>query len=263
MCQNREGNVTAMEHRGKRKRWKNILYILKLLLLVGIAVVLPAIVYVAHPEIINEFNSLDKVNQMLAQYHTASTFIYVGAQVLQIVICVIPGQMLQFAAGYAYSFWMGFGLSILGIGLGTTLSFYLARLLGKDAMHMIFGEERITHFITLLSSKKAYIVIFILYLIPGFPKDLITYAAGVSEIQIRPYLILSLIGRSPALMATILIGSMTRTGSYLGVILMCTAAAVIFLCCIWKRKQLMAAGDWIYDHLNHPKHSFRHTKKQK
>ena len=87
------------------------------------------------------------------------------------------------------------------------ITFYLARLLGKDAMHLIFGEERIGKFIHHLNSKRAFAIILVLFLIPGFPKDLITYAAGVSEVKMKPFLLLSLVGRTPAMMGTVMMGS--------------------------------------------------------
>lgn len=234
-----------------KKQCKRFFSIVKLLLLLLIALGVPVLIYVSDPEFLNQFHRSEDINAFLAQYHTSSIFIYIGLQIIQIVICIIPGQMLQFAAGYAYSFWLGFLLSIVGIGLGTIFAFYLARILGKDAMHMLFGEKKINHFIELLNSKRAYIVIFILYLIPGFPKDFISYAAGVSEMKIRPYLILSLVGRTPALMITIVIGVMTRTGNYLNVILLCVAVGFLLLVCFVHRKKFIGITDVIYNRLMH------------
>lgn len=236
-----------------KMKWKRTLSILKLLLLLTIVIGIPAALYYADPAFITQFKDLESVNAYLDQYETASWFVYIGLQILQIVVSVIPGQMIQFAAGYAYVFWVAYLLSIIGIGLGTVVTFYLARLLGKDAMHVIFGEERITYFVNHLNSKKAYITLFILFVIPGFPKDLITYAAGVSEIKITPFLVLNLVGRTPALLATILMGSMTRTGSYFGMIILTLCASVIFVLCFLKRKRLIALSDDIYNKLVHTK----------
>ncbi|WP_130863721.1 TVP38/TMEM64 family protein [Bacilliculturomica massiliensis] len=233
----------------KKQRWKRAFSILKLLVLIGIVAGIPALLYQADPDFIRQFKDLDAVNAYLDKYETASWFVYIGLQILQIIVSVIPGQMIQFAAGYAYVFWIAYLLSIAGIALGTIATFYLARLLGKDAMHVIFGEEKITYFVNHLNSKKAYITLFILFLIPGFPKDLITYAAGVSEIKITPFLILNLIGRSPALLATILMGSMTRTGSYIGMVILTAAVTVVFILCFIKRKKLIEMSDVIYARL--------------
>ena len=233
----------------KKQKWKRAFSILKLLILIGIVVGIPALLYQSDPDFIRQFKDLDAVNAYLDKYETASWFVYIGLQILQIIVSVIPGQMIQFAAGYAYVFWLAYLLSITGIALGTIATFYLARLLGKDAMHVIFGEEKITYFVNHLNSKKAYITLFILFVIPGFPKDLITYAAGVSEIRITPFLILNLIGRSPALLATILMGSMTRTGSYFGMVILTAAVTVVFLLCFIKRKKLIEMSDVIYARL--------------
>ena len=149
----------------------------KLLLLLCIVIGVPVYVYFTYPELIDRFKSLDEINKMLIQYKTASIFIYIGLQVFQIIVSVLPGQALQFAAGYAYHFWLGFLYSIIGIAIGTVITFYLARLLGKDALHVIFGEERFTKFVHTLNTKRSFIVLFVIFLIPGIPKDLFTYAA--------------------------------------------------------------------------------------
>jgi uncharacterized membrane protein YdjX (TVP38/TMEM64 family) len=73
-------------------------------------------------------------------------------------------------------------------------------------------------------------VLFIIFLIPGIPKDIFTYAAGVSEIRVGPFLLLSLTGRTPAMMGGILMGNMFYNGSYIGLIILGTAAAVILFC---------------------------------
>ena len=82
-------------------------------------------------------------------------------------------------------------------------------------MYLIFGEEKITKFIDQLNSKRAFAILFVLFLIPGLPKDLITYAAGLYHIKLKAFLILSLIARTPALMGTLIMGSMLYDRSYL------------------------------------------------
>jgi Uncharacterized conserved protein len=169
-----------------------------------------------------------------------------GLQVFQIVVSIIPGQALQFAAGYAYHFWLGLLYSLIGVAMGTVITFYLARLLGKDALHVIFGEERFSRFVHTLNSKRSFIVLFVIFLIPGIPKDLFTYAAGVSEIRIGPFLLLSLLGRTPAMIGSILMGSMFYNGSYTGLIIVGAAAVILFIAGILKRDKMMKWTDRFY-----------------
>ena len=231
----------------RKKRITAIVSVLKLLILFAIVIGLPIYVYFSYPELIDRFKSLDEINKFLKQYKTASIFIYMGLQIFQIIVSVLPGQALQFAAGYAYSFWLGFLYSLIGVALGTVITFYLARLLGKDALHAIFGEERFAKFVHTLNSKRSFVVLFVIFLIPGIPKDLFTYAAGVSEIRIIPFLLLSLLGRTPAMIGSIMMGSMFYNGSYFGLIIIGSIAVILFAAGILKRDKLLVWADRIYN----------------
>lgn len=220
---------------------------LKLLILFGIVIGIPVYIYFSYPELIRRITSLDEINRLLNEYKTASIFIYMGLQVFQIIVSIIPGQALQFAAGYAYHFWLGFLYSVIGVSLGTVVTFYLARLLGKDALHVIFGEEKFSRFVRTINSKRSYIVLFVIFLIPGIPKDLFTYAAGVSEIRIVPFLLLSLIGRSPAMIGSIWMGSMINKGSYTGPVVLGVVAVALFIAGILNRDKMVQWTDRLYN----------------
>jgi uncharacterized membrane protein YdjX (TVP38/TMEM64 family) len=172
-----------------------------------------------------------------------------GLQVIQIVLSFIPGQPLQFAAGYAFNFWFGYLYTMIGVGIGSIITFSLARILGKDAMSIIFGEERFSRFVRLLNSKKAFTLLFIIFLIPGLPKDLLAYAAGVSDIRIKSFLAISLVGRTPALMGSIMMGRMFYTGSYAGLVILGALAIIIFAVMVLNRERIMDWSDRAYDRL--------------
>ena len=228
---------------------RKILSVIKLLILLTIVIGLPLYIYFENPALIEQFRTMEGVNEYLSRYKTSSIFVFIGLQIVQIIISIIPGQFIQFAGGYAYGFWLGYLFAMIGIAIGTVFTFYLARILGKGALHVLFGEERIAKFVKQLNSKRAFAILAVLFLIPGFPKDLITYAAGVSEFGIKPFLLLSLIARSPALMGTIMMGSMLRDGSYLGLIILSVIAVILFIACFIKRRELTAYADKIYDKL--------------
>ena len=233
-----------------RARVKLIISIIKLVLLILLIVGVPLYIMLYHSEFISQFKSLEAVNAYLEKYKTASVFAYIGIQIMQIVICIIPGQAMQFAAGYAYSFWLGYLYSIIGTAIGTVMAFYLARFLGKDAIHLIFDEKKVSRFIDKLNSKGAFILVFVIFFIPGLPKDLFTYAAGVSEMRLKAFLIISLVGRTPAMMASIMIGSMFNKGSYAGIGIL---AIIMTVLCIWgiknHEKMTVMIDKW-YDKLS-------------
>lgn len=231
------------------KRIKVISTILKFALLLLIIIGLPLYIYFFEPQLIDSMSSMENVNALFEHYHAESILVYIGAQILQIIICVIPGQWLQFAAGYMYGFWLGFLYSIIGAAIGSVVTYYLAKLLGRDAMHLIFGEARINEFIHKLNSKKAIVIVFLIFLIPGVPKDLCNYATGISEMKLKPFLIVSLVGRSPGMMGSLLIGRQIEAGNYTGAIVVAAVAVVLCVVGIIMRKRLTGWMDKAYDRL--------------
>lgn len=232
---------------GKRKKQINtVVSVIKLLILAGIVIGIPIYIYFTYPELIYRFRSLDEINLLLTQYKTASIFILIGLQIFQNVVSFLPGQALQFAAGYAYTFWLGFLYSVVGVALGTVITFYLARLLGKKSLHVIFGEEKFSRFERTLNSKRSFVVLFVIFLIPGVPKDLFSYAAGVSNIRILPFLCLSLTARTPAMIGSILMGSMFYDGNYIGLIVLGAAAMILFIAGIIQRDKMVKWADRLY-----------------
>lgn len=233
----------------KRARFKKISAIAKLVLLIVILVGIPLYIFFFHHDLIERFSDIREIERGLAEYKTESIFIYIGAQLLQIIICIIPGQELQFAAGYMYGFWLGYAFSLIGAALGTIVTYYLARLLGHDAMHMIFGEEKMNSIVEQIRGKKGIIIIFLIYLIPGVPKDLCTYAAGLSEIRLDRFLIVSLIGRSPGMMGSLLIGNQLVNGQYTSAIIIGIVAVVLCVLGLIFRKKVMELFDRFYEKL--------------
>lgn len=231
----------------KAKKTKLFLSVLKLVVLSAIVIGIPLYIVFCQRDFIDQFRSFDDVLAYLERYKFESIFIYIGIQVVQIVISVIPGQAFQFAAGYLYGFIPGLIFSVIGAFLGTLISFYLARLLGKDAVHLFFGEERINHFIDRLNSKRAYIIVFLLYLIPGLPKDVISYAAGVSEMKFKAFMAFSMAGRVFGMGGSLLIGAFYFKEHYIGMAVIGVFAAVAFVLGVIYRDRINQYLDKFYD----------------
>ncbi|MFR1723166.1 VTT domain-containing protein [Emergencia timonensis] len=104
-----------------------------------------------------------------------------------------------------------------------------------------------TYFIDSLNSKKAYTIVFLIYVIPGLPKDIVSYAAGVSEMKCKPFLILSLIGRIPGMAGSLLIGSLYMKQHYIGMGIIAVLAVVAFIICIIFRKRISKYLDKFYE----------------
>lgn len=232
-----------------QKKVKIISSILKLTVLAMILIAIPLYIYFCHHELLEDMSNIRNVEHLLLQYKKEGALIYIAAQIVQIIICIIPGQALQIAAGYLYGFWIGLVLSIIGATLGSIAVFYLARLLGHDAMQILFGERKINEMLGNLNSKKGMLLVFIIFLIPGIPKDLCTYAAGLSELRLKPFLIVSIIARSPGMMCSLAIGRQVMNGNYTSAIVIAVIVAILFLFGLLFRNKVIAFFDKAYDKL--------------
>jgi len=234
------------EHSDKyRKLLAAIKFTSLILLIIGI----PAYMYFFQYEFISGFRSVDDIEAYIDKYEIAGAFVYIGLQIVQVIISIIPAQPFNLAAGYIYAFLLGYALSITGTALGTSATFFLARMLGKDAIYLLFGEKKITKFVNQMNSKRALMIIFILYLVPGIPKDPIGYAVGLSKVKFLPFLGLSLVGRTPAMMMTIMVGSMLNKNNYTGVIILSVIVVTICILTIVYRKRIMTKIDKRFENM--------------
>jgi len=210
---------------------------LKLGLLFGI--IIPVLLVTVNKDLLGQLNNTEDLMILLEAHKATAFLILIGLQVLQIVICMIPGQPIQFASSYLYGFWQGYLISIVGAIIGTIITYNIAKFLGKDALHILFGEKRVTEYMRKLNSGKAYIIILLIYLIPGIPKDLMCYVAGLSEIKMRPFLIISTIGRTPGIMGSLLMGSMLESQNYIGLAIMVLIALIVSYVFYKNRKRVI------------------------
>lgn len=235
-----------------QNRIKFISVVVKFSLLLVILVGIPLYIWFFHQDLIQQFSDIDEVKSFFAQYKTASILVYIGLQVLQIIISLIPGQALQFAAGLVYGFWPGFLISLVGAVIGTVVTYYLAKLLGQEALHVLFGKRNIEDNLKKLNSKKGYILVFLIYLIPGVPKDLCSYAAGLSNMKLSAFIILSTAGRTPGMMGSLLIGRQIGEGDYTSVIVIGVIAVILFILGVIYHSKLTGYIDRAYDRLSRP-----------
>ena len=228
---------------------KNSITISKFALLIIIILGIPVFVYFKYHEIIDNFGAVDKIESFLNNNRNNAAWIYLILQIAQLVICVLPGQAVQFAGGYMFNLGLGIVLTMGGCAVGTVIAFYISRLLGKDAMYLFFNKEQFDSYIDKLNSKRAFMLLFIIYLIPGIPKDMFAYAIGVSNMRFIPFFIISLIGRAPAMICSLVVGNMVATGSYTGALIISLIVLVLTVIGIAKRDKINVFTDIIYERL--------------
>ena len=226
-----------MENRKKRFAY------IKLAILIFIIVGLPVILFFTCRDTLFSKEWLANLPEFIMQYKGYAAAVLIGIQILQVIICVIPGQPIQLAASYLFGVLKGYLISIIGAVIGAFIAFYIARILGKDALETIFEKEKVNDYHRKLNSGKGLTAVLLIYMIPGVPKDLVAYVAGVSDMRIRPFLIVSTIGRSPGMLGSLLTGYFLSSRNYATIGILAAVTAVILIICFVKRKQLVAMLD--------------------
>jgi uncharacterized membrane protein YdjX (TVP38/TMEM64 family) len=150
-------------------------------------------------------------------------------QFAQVVIFMIPGEITQFAAGYVFGAWKGFLLSLVGIMLGSATAYGFGKVAGRPALSKLLGEKTMDRIDQAVRSPKAPTAMFLLFLLPGAPKDAMSYGAGVSGFPLGKFVLISGLGRIPALLASTLIGAQVYDRDYASVAVTAAAAAVMAL----------------------------------
>lgn len=165
--------------------------------------------------------------------------IFILMQILQVVIFFIPGEFVQAAGGYLYGTVLGSALSIAGIVLGSMICFTLAKVLGQPLVEAVLGKEKMLKLKKLINKRGSKITLFILFLMPGFPKDALTYVAGLTPIRFGTFLAINIIGRSPAIIGASFIGANLKQRDYSDLIIASIILVIISVFCIIKKKNIM------------------------
>jgi uncharacterized membrane protein YdjX (TVP38/TMEM64 family) len=150
-----------------------------------------------------DHHQLKKVVKSFGPY---APLAYILLQIIQVVIAPIPGGAIEFLGGYLFGVKAGFIYSMIGLILGSWLAFSLARVFEKIAVEKFVSEQTRKKF-NYLVEHEGTILSFILFLLPGFPKDALCYILGLTPMHLGIFLAISTIGRIPGTLMAILQGA--------------------------------------------------------
>lgn len=140
---------------------------------------------------------------------------FVAMVVIQVLVALIPGEPLELAAGYAFGAAEGTILSMTGILLGSWMVFALVRRFGVRMVEIFFSDRQIRRLNFLKNPQKARVLAFVLMLIPGTPKDFLSYFAGLTSLTTGQWLTIVAIARIPSLITSTLTGAAAGEERYL------------------------------------------------
>ena len=166
------------------------------------------------------------IRATVQSYGWAGPLVFIGVQIAQVIAAPVPGEATGFIGGYLFGTLQGFFYSSIGLGLGSLLNFGIGRFLGERFVRRLIPEEKFKR-IDRLVNRQGVIAILLMFVIPGFPKDYLSLALGLTTLPLKVFAILACIGRMPGTLVLSLKGASLYDQNY--VLLAVVAAACLMM----------------------------------
>ena len=179
----------------------------------------------------------EKLKAYLESFGYMSGVVFFIFQILQVVIFIIPGELIQAAGGYVFGTLWGTIISLMGISVGSFILFVVSHKYGRNFVEKFVSKDLQTKLENILSTRRKKLIVFILYLIPGMPKDCLIMICALTNMTSRDFIIWSMIGRTPALFLSSYFGANIAGGNHIKAIVICTVAIIItVIALLYKEK---------------------------
>ncbi len=217
----------------KRENIVKLIFFLTIMLLIGVIGVFLA-------PYLSELENVEDAEQLLIvirELGVLGIFVFASIQMLQVIIFVIPGEIIEVLAGMLYGTFWGFIICMCGISVGTTVIFSLAKKLGFSSTQALFNkfDNRITGFLE--KDNNLELLFFILFFFPGSPKDMFTYFAPFTSISLKRFLPITLVARIPSVLSSTFIGAQLLEGNVIIAAILYAVTGIVALAIYLYRRR--------------------------
>ena len=202
------------------------------------ALIVPVIIW--HAELWRIFGSVQRIRAWIEGWGAAAPLVFLGIQAVQVIVFAIPGEVVQIAGGYLFGGWAGSALSLGGILVGSTVAFFVSRALGRPFVAAVVPAAQLERVEKLMESRSSRVVFFLLFLVPGVPKDILCYIAGLTPMGYFFFLGVSTVGRLPGIIGSSMIGGAARSSRWVALGVLSVAAILLFAAALILRPRLQA-----------------------
>lgn len=181
---------------------------------------------------------------------------FIALQTVQVVAAPIPGELTGFLGGFLYGPALGVALSTVGLTLGSLAAFALSRAFGRPFIEKVVDRNTMARFDFLLHHRGAFLV-FLLFLLPGFPKDYLCYIVGLGHLSTVQFLLIAVSGRVLGTVLLTLSGNYLREGRYVELVLVTGVSVVLVLAALVWREALERRFRLLHERLHRRRHEGR------
>ena len=211
-----------MEIRDKKRKQAVALVCLGLAVVVMVAIFWfvgrPMLQFVSQP---------DQFREWVDSHGLWGRLAFVGMMMFQVFVAIIPGEPLEIGAGYAFGVLEGTLLCVLATSLSGTLIFLIVKKFGMKFVTLFVSEEKIHSLKFLQNTRRLDLIAFLLFFIPGTPKDVLTYIVGLTPMRLSTWIFITTVARLPSVITSTVGGNALGTQEYLFAVIVFAATAVI------------------------------------
>ena len=229
----------------KKKIFKNKIFISVLLGLLGVGLVI-FLLSGGNIDILRsvflEEHSNEELRDKLSELGIRGHITVIILSMLQVVLTFLPAEPVQVLSGVAFGFPVGLLLCTIGVLIGNTLVYLIYRTYG-DGMREYFVKNLKLDFDKLSKSKRAILLVFILYFLPAIPYGMICFLAASMGMKFPRYILVTLLGAIPSVCIGVGLGHIAISTSWiLSIIIFAVLIALIIV--------LMNKRDYLFEKVN-------------
>ena len=189
------------------ERWRWLIVVAAILFMTALAwfVGRPLLQFAAEPE---QFRAWVSSHGMLGE------LAFVAMVIFQVIIAIVPGEPFELAAGYAFGAVRGTALTLIAATVGSLIVFAITRRWGMRIAELFFEKEKLRSLRFLKTTPQRTLLLLVIFALPGTPKDLICYYAGLTDIEFLPWLLICSLGRIPSIITSTVGGNALGTQNY-------------------------------------------------
>ncbi len=193
----------------KRKR---IIAVISLVTVIGLMCL---VAYFAVYRFFSGNKAAENFEAFIESYGWWGRFVALGIQFLQVFIAFIPGEFVEVGLGLAFGAVEGTVICMIGVALGSAAVFLLVKKWGIRVAELFVDSRKINSLKFINSEKKLNYTVFILFLIPGTPKDLLCYIVPLTRMKTAEFMIITMLARIPSIVSSTIGGNLFGEGKYL------------------------------------------------
>ena len=182
----------------------------------------------------------EHMRAFLSRFHGFDKLIFIAIRAIQTVVKIIPAEPLEIGSGVLYGTWGGLLLCLAGTEIGSLIIILLTKLFGRRLVNLFIPIEKIDSLKFLRDKKTVYRTLFFIYLIPGTPKDILTYAAGITDLDMKKFLLITSIARIPSIISSTWCGKQIIGRNFDLAIIIFSATALLSIICSFFYKKIVS-----------------------